>query len=84
MKSKKQLIYPRLLLNFNDNRMKEVESEILFSFHVGEQFQYNGAVYDITNIKHHFKEGFAPYTEIMLSENEEEKEYKAFLAKEKK
>lgn len=63
-------MYPKLLLNFGNNRTKELEPEITFSIHVGEQFQYNGIVYDITDIKHHYKEGFAPYTEIMLSENE--------------
>lgn len=71
MKSKNQSIYPKLLLNFGNNRIQELEPEIAFNVHSGEQFQYKGIVYDITDIKHHYKEGFAPYTEIMLSENEE-------------
>lgn len=72
MKNKNQLIYPKLFLNFGNNRTEKLEPEIAFEIHVGEQFQYNGVVYDVTDVKHHYKEGFAPYTEIMLSENEED------------
>ena len=68
---KNQLIYPKLLLNFGNNRTKELEPEIAFRVYSGEQFQYNGITYDITDVKHHYKEGFAPYTEIMLSEDEQ-------------
>lgn len=71
MRNKNQLIYPKLLLNFGNNRTEELNPEIIFKFHAGERFQYNGIVYNITDVKHHYKEGFAPYTEIMLSEDVE-------------
>ena len=70
LRRKNQLIYPKTILNFGNNRTKELEPEIIFDFHIGEQFQYNGIVYEITNIRHHFKEGFAPYSELFLTDKE--------------
>lgn len=74
MKNKNTLIYPRLLLDFGNNRTEELGPEFAFRVHPGEQFQYNGTIYDITDVRHHYKEGFAPCTEIMLSENVEANE----------
>lgn len=58
---------PSIYLNFGNNNTKELEINIEVP-HKGEQFQYNGILYDITNVKYHYKEGFDPYIELFLGE----------------
>lgn len=56
-----------LFLNFGDKKIKSLDIYI-GDPHKGEQLQYNGVLYDITNVRYHFKEGFNPYKELFLEE----------------
>ena len=54
-----------LLLNFGDKKTNPLDIYI-GNPHKGEQFQYNGVLYNITNVRYHFKEGLNPYKELFL------------------
>ena len=56
-----------LFLNFGDKKIKSLDIYI-GDPHRGEQLQYNGVLYDITNVRYHFKEGLNPYKELFLEE----------------
>ena len=56
-----------LFLNFGDEKITSLDIYI-GNPHKGEQLQYNGVLYDITNVRYHFKEGLNPYKELFLEE----------------
>ena len=62
-----------IILNFGNGKTKtldDVDAESIkhFTLHKGDQFQYNGIVYDVTDVRLHLKEGFKPYMEFFLKE----------------
>lgn len=56
-----------LFLNLGDDKTKSLDI-CIGDPHKGEQFQYNGVLYNITNVVYHFKEGLDPYKELFLEE----------------
>ena len=63
---KDKITKPDVLLNLGDGHLvRDVKEDVISDIRIGELFQFEGTVYDVTYIKHHDEDG-KPYDEVIL------------------
>lgn len=60
----------KTILNFGDGITKIIDIPI-GNPHKGEQLQYSGVIFDILNVRYHYKGGYTTWMELFLTESDD-------------